>query len=243
MGRAVLCCAQSWLTKGVHTVKFRIDADHADRYIYIGVVGRGFAGYNDRGSGYIGYDGHSWGWSPSGMGGTPTLYPAGNNWGRAWNTGDIVTMVVDMDKHTLAFGIGEEVCKHAAHSPSVPMHTSANLTACLSVCVSAWHGGGQSPAVATHGLQAEVAAAVSTYSVGDSVTIVSSTGPSDGIKIDKDGDAAAQQEIGRNCPSCGTFNPPGVHNCNDCGEYVAPAYAAAPAAEEKKKKKKKPLRK
>ncbi len=103
--------------KGVHRFHIRIDRDEAQHWLVVGVITRAYQGYNSRYNGFVGGDaatGYGWAcgdgsnikrctkWGPP-----PTQ--AGTQWGRqTYNTGDVVTLVLDMNKKTLDFELNGE---------------------------------------------------------------------------------------------------------------------------------------
>jgi len=101
---------KEWVSEGVHKVYFKIDASTASHWLFLGVVGRGYGGFTDTSSGYIGSNSStSWGWSDGG--GSSALYPntRGGSYGtRPYRTGDIVEMTIDMDNKTVSFKINDE---------------------------------------------------------------------------------------------------------------------------------------
>jgi len=99
------CSCTTWLSEGVHKVKFRIDNSTGSQWIFLGAISRSYSGWTDTSSGYVGCNSTAYGFSSGG--GTSYKYPGSTSYGRTFRTGEVITMNVDMDAKTIGFAIGE----------------------------------------------------------------------------------------------------------------------------------------
>jgi len=90
---------KEWVKSGVHVVRFRIDADPSNHWMFLGVAGRSYSNY----SSYCGSDSYGWAYTRGGT--TARGYQGGSskNYGSLWNVGDVITMTIDMDSKSLSY--------------------------------------------------------------------------------------------------------------------------------------------
>jgi len=95
-----------YYSSGVHTWHIRIDSN-ISKWLFIGVVTKAWAGYNDQSNGYIGHfnDGWSYG-SYSGWG--KTHGQSNQQYGRTYDTGDVVSVRLNCEEKNLSFSLNDD---------------------------------------------------------------------------------------------------------------------------------------
>jgi hypothetical protein len=94
--------AENYFKSGKHSCKMKINKNNSN-WIFIGVVGSKWTGYWDN-SGYVGMSGDSWAYGcAAGWGKAHNNGHSG--YGRPFQTGDVVTMTVNLHQSTLSFSL------------------------------------------------------------------------------------------------------------------------------------------
>jgi len=73
-------------------------------WIFIGIVEKNWQGYTDQSSGYVGYSPISWSYGNANNWGK-TSSGSGQQYGLPYTTGDVVSIILDMDASSLSFGL------------------------------------------------------------------------------------------------------------------------------------------
>eukprot|EP00823_Brevimastigomonas_motovehiculus_P005029 TRINITY_DN348_c0_g2_i1.p1 TRINITY_DN348_c0_g2~~TRINITY_DN348_c0_g2_i1.p1 ORF type:complete len:547 (-),score=147.19 TRINITY_DN348_c0_g2_i1:38-1594(-) len=91
-----------WIKSGVQKIKFKIEQFPASGYMEIGLVFKGFSNYGY----YLGQGDQSLSWQCDYSSSSVIYYNSSStSYGTKYKTGDIVEMIVDMNKHELRFNL------------------------------------------------------------------------------------------------------------------------------------------
>ena len=132
---AILSSSLGPMTKGFHSVTFRVDNENAG-HIFFGVCTPQFI---DSTSPHLGATDHrtSWAWLPHGLRLFPDL-PPGEKYGVCVKKDDVVTMTLDLDSGTLCYSVND-VSYGTAFGPGARPGRTQKLEGPLYFGVSIWH--------------------------------------------------------------------------------------------------------
>jgi len=96
-------CGAEFVSSGQHSWSIKIHAN-VSNWLFIGVADKRWTGWMDQSSGYVGYQANSWSYGSYANWGK-TTGGHGQHYGVSYKTGDIVTIVLDMDQKEVSFNL------------------------------------------------------------------------------------------------------------------------------------------